>query len=363
MYILGGEMSFNAPSTDPPEKGVIPSKPEKSTDRSLFSLISSLLDKEKIPQTLKGRSVVVQRRIEETLCTAHQVISSLEEQKLRLLSEFGESSHAFIVKAIDPMISQSKQLIQDLANHDVALQLPDVLENAIESVGLYAQFSDEKKLMRKIVSEAIHNVRLSIQRDCDILQNYQRQLIMNGSFSQDDKDQLTLILDAKLAPIFLEFSKLLDSSIESDDVRQLFLWKGAIDTKRGALTELGLLTVDALISYKESYTKDRDHSIEKDEIDSDFSQLDTSINEVNHTLQNIRELEERAFDLLQLVDQLEIFDRSAFADIESLLLDLKGEIQTLETHDFTCQEHQKALSRLQESTSRLEQLLKTAERI
>lgn len=355
-------MSFNAPSAEPPENGSVSSKPEKSKDRSLFSLISSLLDLKKKPHSLKGRAIVVQKRIEETLCIAQQVIDSLEEQKLHLLAEFGESSHGFIAKAIDPMISQSKQLIQDLASHDATLQLPDVLENVIESVGLYAQFSDEKKLIRKIVSEAINNVHLSIQRDCEILQNYQRHLIMNGPFSQDDKDQLNLILDAKLAPIFVEFSKLLDQSIEPDDVRQLFLWKGAIDTRRGALTELGLLTVDALISYKESYRKDLKPSKDVPEVDSEFSALGSSINEVNHTLDDIREMEERALDLLQLVDQLEIFDRSAFADIETLLVGLKEEIQTLEKHNFTYQEHQTAIMRLQESTHRLEQLLKKRRR-
>jgi hypothetical protein len=164
-------------------------------------------------------SVRGMQKTSEVIASAEMVCAKLEEVKARLSSEFGVTAATFISKCIDPMIDHAKALMRALQNSDHS---SPVIAQAIESVELYAQFRDEKKLYRKIVQVAQGQIKQSIDKDIEILANYKQQALETSDFVENEKEEAEFQLD------------------------RFFVWKNNVDERRNSLVELGLLTIDSL---------------------------------------------------------------------------------------------------------------------
>src|SRR5205085_11711951 len=129
----------------------------------------------------------------------------IDELKKRLVNEYGGSVSSFIIKSIEPMISQARRLIEDLSNPNQKSEgFQDLLQQAVISVELYSQFSDETKLIRKIIQEAHQFTRNSIDKDIEVLANYKRQALEDSSLSSGEKEEQSSKLALFLDPVINE---------------------------------------------------------------------------------------------------------------------------------------------------------------
>ena len=148
-------------------------------------------------KSLQGRRVSAQGQIEKTVKNAAAIANSLSLLKERLLVEFGQSSHSFIAKAIDPMVQHAHKIIAELCPGGAAPESgidSNVLGKAIEAVGLYAQFNDEKKLRKKIVHETVNATHRAIEKDCQILSNYQEYFLQTELSMDPESYRISLTL-------------------------------------------------------------------------------------------------------------------------------------------------------------------------
>ena len=291
---------------------------------------------------LKGRRFSVQFQMEKTVQNAAAIAANLNLLKERLLVEFGQSSHSFIAKAIDPMVLHAQKIVEDLQGRKESQQ--DIhedttaLKKAIDSVRLYNQFNDEKKLRKKIVHETVETVHHAIDKDCEILKNYEVYFLQNEILLTHERDRVEGLLGNKLAPIFHEFDKLRQQDYQDDDLRKLFMWKSHIDMQRGALTELGLFTVDSLLHHSTQIPPDSEEL-------SVVSQQQVAIDEIA----------DKAQTLMRLTESGTHFDDLVFKEIDHLLSDLKGEVQTI--GPSITEEFQEAFASVQDTICQLDIML------
>jgi len=293
-------------------------------------------------KSLRGRCISVQFQMAKTVENAAAIAASLNLLKERLLIEFGQSSHSFIAKTIDPMVLHVKKIVEELTARQQlkldSIEGEDALKKAIDSVSLYTQFSDEKKLRKKIVHETVQAVRRAIEKDCEILKNYELYFLQNEVVLTQDRDQIEELLKRKLEAIFHEFAKLQQQEYQDDDLRKLFLWKSQIDMQRGALTELGLFTVDSILHHS--------------------TQIPTDTEEPTVISQQkimVEELVDKAQILLHLAESGAHFDLVVFKEMDQLLVELKGQARRIEP--TVAEEFQDVFESVQDTICQLDILM------
>lgn len=304
----------------------------------LFSSIAKLITEDaRAEQRMEGSQALksgreishLKKTTGELLSNTQAIATNLQLFKEQLIQDFGSSSYAFINKSIDPMIQHASKIIQELySKGDCRDNFPVMYEKALQSVEFYSQFNDERKLRRKIITEAIQGTKQAIEKDCQILKHYTQHSIEERKI--DSKDALVEALDKKLAPIFQEFFKLEDAEIDTSDLREFFIWKSYVDERRNALTELGLLTIESLLAAKglsaDSGAKDFDERGEH----STLSVIEKSILDATDQLTALTSLEERVLKLFERLESKEIFSERAIREIETLFSDLNFETKNFE---------------------------------
>ena len=296
-----------------------------------------------VSSSLYGRQVSLQRQIEQTVQNASVIASNLNLLRERLLVEFGQTSQSFIARSIDPMVQHANKIIKELSSSDPGQpdsEVDDVLKGAIESVRLYAQFNDEKKLRKKIVSETVATTRSAMDKDCEILRNYELHFLQTELLLTPDRDKVEQLLSEKLGIIFREFSKLRAIDCDSDDLRELFLWKSKIDSQRGALTELGLLTIDSILQHPTRIPLETE---EEEEV------------AIPRQKDMVDEMLDRAQNLVRLVENGLHFEEPMFDELTRLTTDLKNEMRTIEPN--ITDEFQDAFNSVQDTIHHLDILM------
>src|SRR6185295_794236 len=163
-------------------------------------------------------------------------------------------------------------------------------------------------------------------------------------------------LQIKLEPVFHEFYELQVSKFVTDNLRDFFLWKSNIDERRAALSELGFTTIDAHFASLKSY-----HHVVVEEGGEasfwpQFSAVEKNILDSSTELATITNLEERALQFFDLIQDTTSFSPDAFLRLDQLLTDLKGETEQLKatTHPTMLE----SFKVLHDSLHRAEKLLK-----
>ncbi len=188
-----------------------------------------------------------QQKTSEVIANAEVICNHLDEIKLKLIQEFGKTASGFISKCIDPMVDHARGLIKDLKEPArEEKHLHNLLSQAIESVELYSQFSDENKLKRKIVQVAQNLIKQSIDKDLEVLANYKKHAIESCTWPSDQQQMREFQIDGYLYPIISELLGMSESRLVTDDLHAFFVWKSNVDDRRNSLVELGLLTIDAM---------------------------------------------------------------------------------------------------------------------
>jgi hypothetical protein len=211
----------------------------------LFHSFSELLKEHAKTTSIKGAHIEAHdKKLEEMLLKAQQIAQGLEQLKEELFHEVGDVSYNYVAKSLDPIIEQAMRIIEDFREGKKANSTQDVLNRAIFTAQLYTQFRDEKKLRRKIIKESIGVLRGTIEKDSHVLHRY-----YNGALEASKIETPELIDKVKhqLEPIFQTLHELLLEKIDTDDLKEFFLWKAKIDHKRAELIERGLSIVDSLL--------------------------------------------------------------------------------------------------------------------
>ena len=273
------------------------------------------------------------KRKEELLKNAETIANNLELFKEELAKDFGIASYAFVAKFIDPMIEHALELIKELSSKSVAhSKLPKLYEQAVQSVELYSQFRDEKKLKRKIILDAIQSTKQAIEKDCEILAHYEHHAFQEMKLDVAESAKFTTILEEKLKPIFLEFQLLKESEIDTFDLKEFFIWKSNIDEKRAALTELGFLTIDSIFTAKSSSKALSE--FDDDEFSEDdwrvLSVIEKNIINTSAQLASLTTLEEKAIKLFEILEDEAVFQAETFLEIEELLAEIKERARDFE---------------------------------
>ena len=287
---------------------------------------SSASDESKQNSSLKrARALSSRGHTKELMESARAIVKNLELFREQLMQDFGKAAHAFINKSIDPMILNANRLIEEFSQKgEAGEQFSDILEQAVQSVELYSQFSDEKRLKQKIITEAIHSTKVAIEKDFQVLSHYQHHALQEV---EGDKEKLKAILDAKLEPIFSELREIQFGEISTTDLRELFIWKQQVDEKRNALNELGFLTIDSTLERKGDIEE-----LDTEDLSGwgELSAMESNIISKSKELTMLAALEERALKLFELLDDTTLFNKDIFCEIENLLLDLKSEAESFQ---------------------------------
>lgn len=290
----------------------------------LFRAIAELVTEEAKGASIKGvHATAVHRKTKELLGAAERVAKGLQLFKEELLRDFGSASHAFILKSIDPMITEAFHVIEELSSEEK--KSSDIRAKAVQAAQLFSQFSDEKKLRRKIMAESIRATHCAIEKDCQMLRHYQYHTLEEMSLPQ-----LTDIreLEKKLEPIFNEFAELALKRVATDDLRQFFMWKSHIDERRGVLVELALLTIDAALKKKAHI----DSSEEEKKEEALYSEIEGNAVEGFKELSILNAIEERALKLFEILTSRVTFNQKTYLELEQLLEELKREAKGFENH-------------------------------
>jgi hypothetical protein len=266
-----------------------------------------------------------QQKTSEVIENAETICAHLDEIKQRLNQEFGATASCFIAKCIDPMIDHARYLTKALKEPSREQgHLKDLLSQAIESVELYSQFSDERKLKKRIVHTAQGLIRQSIDKDLEVLANYKLDAIKKSGWKNSEREQKEFQLDGYLYPILSELIGMGQSQHVTDDLHAFFVWKSTVDDRRNSLVELGLLTVDAMTNTLQSTSIEPRDDEEEVVLEEPFSEL------VMHALEKssmamsfMATLEGRVSDIFIRLNDTASQDTGSIDTLEELLDYLK----------------------------------------
>ncbi len=271
--------------------------------------------KSKSKESIKDTHDIALKQQSEVIKNAAKVIARLEETKFRLTEQFGSSARGFIAKSIDPMIAHAHQLICDLADGKTD-EKGTILDQAVKAVELYQGFSNEERLIEKIIEESQALTLQAIEKDIDMLFRYQIQALdENMGISEG---LIANELEMHLLPIFHELKALCEIKKEITDLHEFFLWKSFIDDKRDALVNLGFFTIDTIISKVAPDFAQRSFDQEFDDEDD------------THSIPKIKQLSSIEERVLSLHEDLETrtlsLNEATIQEIENVLSDLKSYI-------------------------------------
>lgn len=260
-----------------------------------------------------------QQKTSEVIANAEAICNHLDEIKLKLIEEFGKGASCFISKCINPMTDHARQLIQDLkVPASEGKHLHSLLSQAIESVELYQQFSDERKLKKKIVQVAQQLMKQSIDKDLEVLANYKKNAIENSLWPEDERELREFQIDGYLYPIISELIGMSESRLTTDDLRAFFVWKSNVDERRNSLVELGLLTIDAMTESSERTVIVISEEEEEIILEEPFPQLvKHQLEDASLAMSYLATLEDRVNDIFMRIQE------GALDDVEQLLEYLK----------------------------------------
>lgn len=324
------------PSEHPSNKGEPPKMPADTPPKEKGDTFSLFLDwvggiimagglagsgEQVLPLTALHDVSLRQQQSKEVVETAKKVCDDLEEVKKRLSLEFGKKAVAFISKCIDPMIFHARELINDLSREQPKEgSFSDLLAQAIESVELYSQFSDESRLKRKIVQDAQGFIRQSIEKDMEMVENYKQQAFDNSKSVDEERQEREKLVDRFLYPILAELKGMANSKVETDDLHAFFIWKTSVDDRRNALIELAFLTTDGIV--KENGAKS---TLEPEDELLEISDVDQKLQEYAYILSILSHLESQVAEYIGLLENLPQGDVETLLLIEQLLIDLKND--------------------------------------
>jgi hypothetical protein len=289
------------------------------------------------PMSATRRIQPIKKR-QDLIAGIESCIQHLTKLKNELLVEFGSSCSQFVSKSIDPMIQHAEELIVRLSKAENSASLE---EEAIRSVGLYSEFNDEKKLRRKIINEAVHTSRDAIEKDCQVLRNYQHHAHLSHKNVTDE--QLNL-LEEKLEPVVQQFHSLHLTKFVSEDIRGFFIWKSQIDEQRAELLERGFQLIDFYFSTLPGVTKKADSSSDQD------------IANLSEELSSLTDLEQRVLNLMYILDENEGFTPDEFNEMSQRLHSLKKEAEFLK--NSTDSDQHKAFQSLEEALTNTESIFR-----
>ncbi len=260
------------------------SKEKEERERSVFSHVGNFFGwlgqliseqarveaerKSEVPPVHIMREITLQQqRTSEVIENADTICLHLEEIKQKLTQEFGASSATFISKCIDPMIEHARYLTNALKNPQNGKEkhLNNLLSQAIESVELYSQFSDEKKMKKRIVQVAQGLIKQSIEKDLEVLSKYKVHALDAKKLRGEEREFYEFKIDGYLYPIISELIGMGESRLITDDLHAFFVWKANVDERRNSLVELGLLTIDAMTNPEHEQVAARPISADDDD--------------------------------------------------------------------------------------------------
>jgi hypothetical protein len=205
-------------------------------------------DQEKTPPSLPVITPHLALQESEVITNAEKICKSLEELRMRFISEFDDFVAPFISKGIDSMIEHIKDLRGKLhESYQEKSERQLLLKQVGDSLEFYALLSrDEKKLKRKIVLVAHSVIKEAIDKDLEMLASYKKQAFEQIRLARQKKKEAEVQLDRILYPLLAELSGLSKSHVETDDLLAFFDWKNSVDLKRNSLVEQALLLIDAV---------------------------------------------------------------------------------------------------------------------
>ncbi len=314
--------------------------------------------KTQIPPVQIMREITLQQqRTSEVIENAETICLHLEDIKQKLTQEFGSSSASFISKCIDPMVEHARYLTKALKEPPSGEEkrLHNLLSQAIESVELYSQFSDEKKMKKRIVQVAQGLIKQSIEKDIEVLSKYKVHALENKKLSDEQREYYEFKIDGYLYPIISELAGMGESRLVTDDLHAFFVWKANVDERRNSLVELGLLTIDAMTGSEAETMKT--HPLKEDEhevvLDEPFPELIKNQLEASAlAMSYLSTLEDRVNDIFSRIHEEMPVDQ-----VEALLEYLKVDAERFESLSNQTKHVLDSFNELKENILRAQQLI------
>ena len=276
---------------------------------------------------LRSRDISVQARIEDVLERAQKTCNDLELLKKSFLErEKSSDAAASIAKAIDPMITEAKNIVIQLSSPPSSGIQENVLSRAVEVVDLYESFSDETKLIRKIIEGGVALTKNIVQKDIEYLLSYRPDRYQHIVLDLESQKKLKKELEKELFPVLTRFEEQCAQVPEFDDLAHFLVWKRDVDAAREALHNKALPIIESVM-----------HRLFEPQLKSGHIQEKSSI--VSAAFKE---------DMKEAVDQLD-----ALLELESELLRLRDDLQNEEFDEHEVSEKKKELTRIKQEIEEL----------
>jgi hypothetical protein len=275
------------------------------------------------------------KHLSEIQSQAVQIINQLDEKKNEILKKIDAQLFPIAKEALDEMLKEAKKLKENLRENLENLKFAskvDWIEHAKCWTRLYANWYDNRELTEKVLQFASHKTKQLIDRDIQVIKDYQTQSLAQISQGTADFKRIQERLK-EVTEDSLNNLRSLKTPLKDLSFKQASDWIRLIHTEREAYFDQVLMKIDSVIkdvvrqedvAYNESY----------------FLELEGEFHFIEHELNSIQDLmtkEKRQVDfakkrLWEVREHLEQFDLSALSnELNKRLRDIHKRMEGLET--------------------------------
>lgn len=210
-------------------------------------------------------------RIQDLHKTAASVQHQLRTIKEHLKEEVDSEFFLFVEAIIDPMIKDLSRIKKSMDEPGSITQQAQVfkrysqwIEKAKVWIHLCSKTNDKEAILRSVVNLTIEEFLEVINRDLQVIQDYQEHVLDNLASTEEERINITDQFESKLAPYV---KSLIDLKKRPQDlpVKEIKQWKAKVDKRREKYFDGALHAIDklvALINPSATSEEEHDHLVE-----------------------------------------------------------------------------------------------------
>jgi hypothetical protein len=308
-------------------------KPEEKLDHSPEPIKRLYAQIRKMPE-LTERARVIDRvlvdRLQDLKATASTIIRQLQEQKKVILQRFDHWIMPIAQDVLDRLLQDANQLkekLEDKLDHLDQTTSDDWEEQAKRWTQLYAKWHDRNALVEKILEVVADRTRQLIDKDIQVIQDYQTQSLAHiPQESETFKNLEERLAHATEEPL-KQLMSMRNKPKEHTSVQQASEWIANLQQRRESYFNQLLMKIDHIM-------KDVVHVDEKKdwasflEIEGEIIFMERELHHINTDLSHLRREDENERQFL--FARLEcLLDHAQELDEKSLPNALQQRIQAL----------------------------------
>jgi hypothetical protein len=193
-------------------------------------------------------------RIQDLHKTANLVLKQLKAIKTELQHEMDEGLFAYVEEILDPIIKEVSRLHKSIEQPSSVMHQAKTYQRYsqwIEKAKLWVQIcskaNDKEAIVKAIIRYAIDDFLVVIDRDIQVINDYQEHMLDALAVDDDEKIALAQKLEMRLE-IYLKGLEALRSKPQDLPLQEIAVWKAQVDVRRERYFDSALHVIDKVIN-------------------------------------------------------------------------------------------------------------------